>query len=50
SGQDQYYLNKQEYGTMNHHQGTFGLRAIWDESCLYKIPPEVKPEHAVPLM
>ncbi|KAJ7646951.1 putative NADP-dependent alcohol dehydrogenase C 2 [Roridomyces roridus] len=49
-GQDQYCLNKQEYGTANHHQGSFGSRAIWDESCLYKIPPEIKPEHAAPLM
>ncbi|KAJ7810299.1 putative NADP-dependent alcohol dehydrogenase C 2 [Mycena olivaceomarginata] len=37
-GQDQYCPNREEYGSHNHHQGSFGSHAIWDASFLFKIP------------
>ncbi|KAJ7302661.1 chaperonin 10-like protein [Mycena albidolilacea] len=49
-GQDQYCPNREEYGSNNYHQGSFGSRAIWDASFLYKIPESLAPEHAAPLM
>ncbi|KAJ7646994.1 chaperonin 10-like protein [Roridomyces roridus] len=49
-GDDQYCRNKEQYGDNNHHQGSFGSRAIWNAEWLYKIPAGLKPEHAAPLM
>ncbi|KAJ7741300.1 chaperonin 10-like protein [Mycena metata] len=50
TGQEQYCENKEEYGTHNLHQGSFGSRAIWNASFLYKIPEGLAPEFAAPLM
>ncbi|KAJ7680715.1 chaperonin 10-like protein [Mycena polygramma] len=41
---------KDYYGIANFHQGSFGSRAIWDASFLFKIPESISPEHAAPLM
>ncbi|KAJ7873476.1 hypothetical protein B0H14DRAFT_3559129 [Mycena olivaceomarginata] len=41
-GQDQYCPNREEYGSHNHHQGSFGSHAIWDNG--------LAPQHAAPLM
>ncbi|KAJ7717410.1 hypothetical protein B0H14DRAFT_3011881 [Mycena olivaceomarginata] len=49
-GQDQYCPNREEYGSHNHHQGSFGSHAIWDASFLFKVPEGLAPEHAAPLM
>ncbi|KAF7352221.1 NAD(P)-dependent alcohol dehydrogenase protein [Mycena venus] len=49
-GQDQYCPNRESYGINNLHQGSFGSRAIWDASFLFKIPDGLAPEHAAPLM
>ncbi|KAJ7646915.1 chaperonin 10-like protein [Roridomyces roridus] len=49
-GDDQYCRNKEQYGDSNHHQGSFGSRAIWNADWLYKVPAGLKPEHAAPLM
>ncbi|KAF7376450.1 NAD(P)-dependent alcohol dehydrogenase protein [Mycena sanguinolenta] len=49
-GQDQYCPNREQYGTHNHHQGSFGSHAIWDASFLFKVPDSIAPEHAAPLM
>ncbi|KAJ7646971.1 chaperonin 10-like protein [Roridomyces roridus] len=49
-GDDQYCPSKEQYGDSNHHQGSFGSRAIWNAEWLYKVPAGLKPEHAAPLM
>ncbi|KAJ6498933.1 putative NADP-dependent alcohol dehydrogenase C 2 [Mycena sanguinolenta] len=49
-GQDQYCPNREQYGSHNHHQGSFGSHAIWDASFLFKVPDGLAPEHAAPLM
>ncbi|KAJ6447939.1 chaperonin 10-like protein [Mycena sanguinolenta] len=49
-GQDQYCPSREEYGSHNHHQGSFGSHAIWDASFLFKVPEGIAPEHAAPLM
>jgi D-arabinose 1-dehydrogenase-like Zn-dependent alcohol dehydrogenase len=49
-GQDQYCPNREQYGTHNFHQGSFGSHAIWDASFLFKVPDGLAPEHAAPLM
>ncbi|KAJ7646944.1 chaperonin 10-like protein [Roridomyces roridus] len=49
-GRDNYCPTRQQYGVSNHHQGSFGSRAIWDADFLFKIPAGMKPEHAAPLM
>ncbi|KAJ6489521.1 hypothetical protein C8R47DRAFT_1320121 [Mycena vitilis] len=50
TGKDQYCPNRESYGIANFHQGSFGSRAIWDASFLFKIPEGISPEHAAPLM
>ncbi|KAJ7680713.1 chaperonin 10-like protein [Mycena polygramma] len=49
-GQDNYCPNREYYAASNLHQGSFGSRAIWDASFLFKVPEGLKPEHAAPLM
>ncbi|CAK5268345.1 unnamed protein product [Mycena citricolor] len=49
-GDDQYCEDKEMYGTHHFDQGSFGSNAVWDESFLFLIPPEIAPEHAAPLM
>ncbi|KAJ6521950.1 chaperonin 10-like protein [Mycena vulgaris] len=49
-GQDQYCTDREQYGTHNFHQGSFGSHAIWDASFLFKVPEGLAPEHAAPLM
>ncbi|KAM7185998.1 NADP-dependent alcohol dehydrogenase C 2 [Rhypophila sp. PSN 637] len=50
SGHQQQCVNRIEFGTGNHDQGCFGTAVAWDISCLYKIPDEIEPEYAGPLM
>ncbi|KAJ7105426.1 chaperonin 10-like protein [Mycena crocata] len=49
-GQDQYCPNREMYGYHNLHQGSFGSHAIWDASFLFKLPADLAPEDAAPLM
>ncbi|CAK5280812.1 unnamed protein product [Mycena citricolor] len=49
-GQDQYCQQRELYGKHNLHQGSFGSHAIWDESFLFRIPANMAPENAAPLM
>ncbi|KAF7376455.1 NAD(P)-dependent alcohol dehydrogenase protein [Mycena sanguinolenta] len=49
-GQDQYCPKREQYGTHNHHQGSFGSHAIWDASFVFHVPAGLAPEHAAPLM
>ncbi|KAJ7693364.1 chaperonin 10-like protein [Mycena rosella] len=49
-GQDQYCPKREQYGIHNLHQGSFGSHAVWDASFLFKIPEELAPEDAAPLM
>ncbi|KAJ7045888.1 chaperonin 10-like protein [Mycena alexandri] len=51
-GQDQLLdcPTRERYGVSNHHQGSFGSHAIWDDSFLFKIPEGLAPEDAAPLM
>ncbi|KAF7312605.1 hypothetical protein MIND_00274600 [Mycena indigotica] len=49
-GRDQYCINKEEYGSHNFHQGSYGTHAIWEEDFLFKIPSLLEPETAAPLM
>ncbi|KAJ7723550.1 chaperonin 10-like protein [Mycena metata] len=49
-GQDQYCPTRERYGASNHHQGSFGSHAIWDDSFLSKIPEGLAPESAAPMM
>ncbi|KAJ7757699.1 chaperonin 10-like protein [Mycena maculata] len=49
-GQDQYCPTREQYGTANFHQGSFGSHAIWDAAFLFKVPEGLAPEHAAPLM
>ncbi|KAJ7126210.1 chaperonin 10-like protein [Mycena epipterygia] len=48
--QDQYCVDKEQYGTSNFHQGSFSSHAIWDASFLFKVPDNLAPEYAAPLM
>ncbi|KAJ6523503.1 chaperonin 10-like protein [Mycena vulgaris] len=50
TGRDQYCAYSEEYGKHNLHQGSFGCHAVWDASCLFKIPEGLAPEDAAPLM
>ncbi|KAJ7451805.1 chaperonin 10-like protein [Mycena galericulata] len=47
---DQYCQTREQYGTHNFDQGSFGSHAIWDAKFLFKIPEGLAPEHAAPLM
>ncbi|KAJ7628814.1 putative NADP-dependent alcohol dehydrogenase C 2 [Roridomyces roridus] len=50
AGHDNYCAVRTIYGYANKDQGSFGTHAIWDASWLFKIPKEIAPEHAAPLM
>ncbi|KAJ7628947.1 chaperonin 10-like protein [Roridomyces roridus] len=50
AGNDNYCTYRALYGDTNLDQGSFGTHAIWDASWLFKIPSEIAPEHAAPLM
>ncbi|KAF7289559.1 hypothetical protein HMN09_01317900 [Mycena chlorophos] len=49
-GHDQYCINKEEYGSHNFHQGSYGTHAIWSEDFLFKIPAGLDLETAATLM
>ncbi|KAJ7282871.1 putative NADP-dependent alcohol dehydrogenase C 2 [Mycena rebaudengoi] len=50
SGKDQYCPRREWYGESNLDQGSFGTHAIWDASFLFKVPEDLAPEDAAPLM
>ncbi|KIY64734.1 NADP-dependent alcohol dehydrogenase [Cylindrobasidium torrendii FP15055 ss-10] len=49
-GQDQYCTDKEEFMFTNTDQGSLGEISVYKEDWLFKIPDNVKSEHAAPLM
>ncbi|RHZ72394.1 hypothetical protein CDV55_108412 [Aspergillus turcosus] len=49
-GHDQYCQNREQYGKENTEIGAFATHAVWHESMLIKLPDDLEPEYAAPLM
>ncbi|CAK5266041.1 unnamed protein product [Mycena citricolor] len=49
-GRDQYCTDREMYGTHSFDQGSFGTYAVWEETFLFRVPANLAPEHAAPLM
>lgn len=47
---DQYCEHREQYGTHGTEIGSFATHAVWDESMLIKLPDNLEPEYAAPLM
>jgi D-arabinose 1-dehydrogenase-like Zn-dependent alcohol dehydrogenase len=45
-----YCLNSDQFGSANHDEGGFGTGVARDVTGLTRIPDEISPEHAGPLM
>lgn len=50
AGHQNHCPTRTEFGTADHDQGCFGTAVAWDISALWKVPSEIKSEHAGPLM
>ncbi|KAF7173324.1 hypothetical protein CNMCM5623_005524 [Aspergillus felis] len=50
SGHDQYCQQREQYGKENTEIGAFATHAVWHESMLIKLPDDLEPEYAAPLM
>lgn len=49
-GHDQYCQQREQYGKGNTEIGAFATHAVWHESLLVKLPDDLEPEYAAPLM